>query len=101
MELDTNAQKKRAAALEEMLILHITNQNPAVADYKELFDEEPLKHSSPYEKTVQVLKDFFKMQPAFGAIPTTGENRETLIEVLLAPGRVAPSLAFGPIGVPA
>ena len=90
LELETNARQKRAAALEEMLILHITNQNPAVADYKELFDEEPLKLSSPYEKTVQVLKDFFRLQPGFGAAASTGENRETLIEILLAPGRVAP-----------
>ena len=88
--LKTGSLQKRAAALEEMLILHITNQNPAVEDYKELFDEEQLKLSSPYEKTVGVLKDFFRMQPTFGAAPPTGQNRETLIEVLLAPGRIAP-----------
>ncbi len=56
--LETSNRQKRAGALEEMLILHITNQNPAVTEYKELFDEEPLKLSSPYEKTVRVLKDF-------------------------------------------
>jgi hypothetical protein len=88
--LKTGSLQKRAAALEEMLILHITNQNPAVEDYKELFDEEQLKLSSPYEKTVGVLKDFFRMQPPFEAAPPTGQNRETLIEVLLAPGRIAP-----------
>jgi glycosidase len=88
--LTTGTRQKRAAALEEMLILHITNQNPAVEEYKELFDEEPLKLSSPYEKTVRVLKDFFNLQPPFGAEPPKGENRETLIEVLLASGRIAP-----------
>lgn len=88
--IETGTRQKRAAALEEMLILHVTNQNPAVEDYKELFDEAPLKLSSPYEKTVGVLKDFFRAQPPFGAAPPIGKNRETLIEVLLAPGRIAP-----------
>jgi len=89
--LEIGTRQNRAAALEEMLILHITNQNPAITDYKELFDEGPLKLSSPYEKTVRVLKDFFNRQPPFGAGEPPGQNRETLIEVLLAPGRVAPN----------
>jgi glycosidase len=88
--LNAGSRQKRAAALEEMLILHITNQNPAIEEYTELFDEGPLKASSPYEKTVRVLKDFFNAQPSFGAAPPKGENRETLIEVLMAPGRIAP-----------
>ena len=90
LDLETAGRPNRAAALEEMLILHITNQNPAVGPYKELFDEEPLKQSSPYEQTVQALKDFFKGQPGFGNPETKAENRESLIEVLLAPARVAP-----------
>jgi glycosidase len=90
LALETAGRSNRAASLEEMLILHITNQNPAIDSYKELFDEEPLKISSPYEKTVRVLKDFFTRQPGFGDPETKTVNRESLIEVLLAPGRVAP-----------
>jgi len=90
LDLDTAGRPNRAATLEEMLILHITNQNPAVQSYKELFDEEPLKQSSPYEQTVRVLKDFFKGQPGFGNPETKAEDRASLIEVLLAPARVAP-----------
>lgn len=90
LDLDTAGRPNRAATLEEMLILHITNQNPAVQPYKELFDEEPLKRSSPYEQTVQILKDFFDRQPPFGASDSKGENRETLIEALKSPARVAP-----------
>jgi glycosidase len=90
LDLETAGRPNRAAALEEMLILHITNQNPAIQTYKELFDEEPLKQSSPYEQTVRVLKDFFKSQTGFGSPETKLENRESLIEVLLAPARVAP-----------
>ncbi len=91
LELESGSLQKRADALEELLILHITNQNPAVSEYKELFDEEPLKLSSPYEKTVQVLKDFFSTQPPYGAAPPQGQKGETLIDVLLAPSRVAPN----------
>jgi len=90
LDLETAGRPNRAATLEEMLILHITNQNPAVQQYKELFDEEPLKLTSPYEQTVRVLKEFFKGQPGFGNPETKLENRESLIEVLLAPARVAP-----------
>jgi glycosidase len=90
LDLETAGRPNRAATLEEMLILHITNQNPAIQQYKELFDEEPLKQSSPYEQTVRVLKDFFKGQPGFGSPETKAEHRESLIEVLLAPARVAP-----------
>ena len=87
--VDSNPDN-RTRALEELLILHITNLNPAVGVYKELFDEEPLKVASDYERTVQVLMDFFKSQPAFGNPPTATEKGETLIDVLLAPSRVAP-----------
>ncbi|MFA5874571.1 MAG: alpha-amylase family glycosyl hydrolase [Anaerolineales bacterium] len=90
LDMDTVGRPNRAATLEEMLILHITNQNPAVQPYKELFDEEPLKQSSPYEQTVRVLKDFFKGQPGFGNPETKAEGRASLIEVLLAPAHVAP-----------
>jgi glycosidase len=90
LDLDIAGRPNRAATLEEMLILHITNLNPAVQSYKELFDEEPLKQSSPYEQTVRVLKDFLKRQPGFGNPETKAEDRESLIEVLLAPAHVAP-----------
>ncbi len=94
LDLETAGRPNRATTLEEMLILHITNQNPSIQQYKELFDEEPLKQSSPYEQTVRVLKDFFKSQPGFGNPETKLENRESLIEVLLAPARVAPHSLF-------
>lgn len=90
LDLETAGRSNRAAALEEMLILHITNQNPAVQSYKELFDEEPLRRSSNYEQTVQVLKDFFRAQPGFGTPETRSEHQESLIDVLLSPARIAP-----------
>ena len=90
LDLEIADRPNRVATLEEMLILHITNQNQAVQSYKELFDEEPLIQTSPYEQTIRVLKDFFKEQPGFGYTETNSKDRASLIEVLLAPARVAP-----------
>jgi hypothetical protein len=82
------------STLEEMLILHITNQNPAIQPYKELFDEEPLKQNSRYEQAVNTLKTFFESQPAFD--PTVRpEQRESLIQVLLAPALRSPTSLQG------
>ena len=94
LEQETAGRKNRVSTLEEMLILHITNLNPAVQPYKELFDETPLKQNSPYEQTVQTLKNFFNSQPPFD-ISISPKNRETLIQVLLAPTLRSPTSLQG------
>jgi glycosidase len=89
LDLETSGRSNRQSTLEEMLILHITNLNPAVQPYKELFDEEPLKQTSPYEQAIAKLKEFFTGEPGFGAADKTGQG-ESLVEALIAPARVAP-----------
>ncbi len=89
LDLETAGRPNRQSALEEMLILHITNLNPATGPYKELFDDEPLKQASPYEQAVAHLKQFFAGEPAFGATDRSRQG-ESLIDALLAPARVAP-----------
>ncbi|MFZ5910425.1 MAG: alpha-amylase family glycosyl hydrolase [Chloroflexota bacterium] len=76
----------RETTLEEMLMLHITNLNPAAQPYQELFDEVPLKQTSAYEEVVSKLSDFFSGQPGFGG-PGSGE---TLIQALRAPAIASP-----------
>ena len=90
LDLETTGKTNRTDTLEEMLILHITNQNPAIQPYKELFDEDTLKQTSPYEQTVRLLREFFNGQPGFGNPETKNTVRESLIDVLLAPSRLAP-----------
>jgi len=89
LDLETDGRPHRQSTLEEMLILHITNLNPAAAPYKDLFDDEPLKQATPYEQAMARLKQFFQGEPPFGA---TDQNRqgESLLDALLAPARVAP-----------
>lgn len=89
LDLETAGRPNRQSTLEEMLILHITNQNPAAVPYKELFDDEPLKQASPYERAIAHLRQFFAGEPAFGAADRS-QRGESLIEALLAPARVAP-----------
>jgi len=82
----TDGRPNRQIALEEMLMLHVTNLNPAAQPYKELFDDNPLREASAYEALVSGLSDFLKSQPAFGA---QGQG-ETLIQVLRAPALASP-----------
>ena len=81
----SNGRANRQSTLEEMLLLHVTNLNPAVQPYKELFDDTPLKPAG-YETVVNNLSDFFSGEPGFGG---TG-SPETLIRVLRAPAIASP-----------
>ena len=49
----------KASALEEMLILWLTNHNPACAPYDELFSDGKLAESSAYEAIITGMRSFF------------------------------------------
>lgn len=76
----------RETTLEEMLLLHIANLNPAAQPYQELFDEAPLEATSAYAEVVNKLVDFLNGQPALGG---SGSN-ETIIQALRAPAIASP-----------
>ncbi len=76
----------RLHVMQEMLILHITNLNPAAQPYRELFDEEPLKPGTAYEALLSGVSDFFNGEPGFGG----QGSGETLIHVLRAPALASP-----------
>lgn len=52
--------------LEEMLMLWITNQNPAIFPYSELFDDNELFKTSSYKQVIALLSGFFEEKPHFG-----------------------------------
>ncbi len=80
-------RSNRQSTLEEMLILHITNLNPATQPYKELFDDSHLRQAQAnYETVVNRLSDFFSGEPGFSG---PGSD-ETLIRVLRAPAIASP-----------
>jgi glycosidase len=84
LDLETAGRPNRHSALEEMLLLHLANANPALAPYRELFDDEELRRTTAYEGIISGLQTFFESEPGFKS------GGETLFEALLAPLRRAP-----------
>ncbi len=79
----------RVKALEELLMLGISNKNPALVPYLELFEDEQLKHTTAYRQMLQELENFFDTQPLFGP------KQQSLVEMLRSPAIVVPYSLFG------
>jgi glycosidase len=77
----------RAVTLEDLLLLNILHQNPAIQPYYDLSDDAPLRADEAYDPMLDSLSAFFDGQPAFGS---TGSRGETLIQVLRAPALASP-----------
>jgi len=76
-------------ATEEILVLSLSNNNPAFLPFIELFDDSELDKEAPYEVFIGSLIDFFKTQPVFGP------NNQFLIDLLKAPIIASPSSLVG------
>ena len=83
----TDGTPHRLVSIEEMLLLSISNRNPAIEPYKEFFDDSVLS-STAYQDSVRLLGDFLSRQPAFGNV--AAGTRETLYDALLAPSKASP-----------
>ncbi len=71
--------------LEEILLLWVENQNPALENYIELFSEKQLAETSPYKQSIQTIYNFFEHKPPFGP------DRQNIIELLRAPALKHPN----------
>ena len=76
-------------ALEELLMLWLTNANPAAEPYSELFDDSKLQKTTAYNQIIDGIKVFFKQQPFFGP-----ENQD-LVTMLRTPAIVVPQSLSG------
>ena len=85
----TDGISNRVNALEEMLMLWVSNKNPALDPYAELFDDDQLKHTTAYRKVIRELGDFFDAQPPFGP------KQQTLVDMLRSPAIAVPHSLFG------
>ncbi len=81
---ETDGIPNRGVLLEETLLLWLANQNPALARYLELFDDDDLEANSAYRKLIAQLHDFFETQPRFGP------RNENLIDMLRSPALAHP-----------
>jgi glycosidase len=81
----------RAAAIEEMLIIHTTNKNPAIKPYLDLFDESVLKGSA-YQEFLGHLQEFFNTQPGLGQDESV--NDILMAAILASPDSLEGQLQF-------
>lgn len=79
----------RAATIEEMLLVNNANKNPALARYRDLFDESVMNGSS-YNEFMRHLLEFFAKQPSMGS-----GSGDTLNELLAAPMQASPDSLEG------
>lgn len=89
LEDETDGIPNRLASLEELLILWITNQNPACQIYQELFADHDLVAKTSYSKMVKVLQEFFTTQPTFGP------DNQNLVDMLRSPAIAVPASLRG------
>ncbi|NPV85662.1 MAG: alpha-amylase [Anaerolineae bacterium] len=89
LQEDTNGVPNRAIALEEMLMLWISNKNPAYQPFAELFDDQQLSSRSQYLQVIRQVYLFFETQPPFGP------DQQNLVDMLRSPAIVVPYSIFG------
>jgi glycosidase len=90
LEGTSQGRSRRHLLLEEMLLLWLTNVNPACETYKkELFDDAGLKKHSAYQKIIMELERFFASQPLFGP------DHQNLVAMLRSPAIAVPDSLSG------
>jgi glycosidase len=79
LKSDSKGTPNTQIALEEMLMLWVTNRNPAVSSFSELFDDTDLSQKTNYRQIIESLQRFFKEKPYFGP------DNQDLISMLRSP----------------
>jgi glycosidase len=89
LSTSTAEKANKEVAIEEMLLLSIANNNPAMHPYKELFDDAVLA-ASAYPDAIVLMRDFLAGQPAIDKV-----SGQTLYEILVAPIKASPNSLEG------
>lgn len=82
-------RSNRAATLEELILLHLANENPAFKPFFILFSDEELAKNPAYAQTWDAIQEFFTRQPVFGP------NNTDLISMLREPVVFSPNSLKG------
>ena len=85
----TKGVPNKLIALEELIMLWVTNQNPAVSSFSELFDDSQLSQATIYRQVMESLQIFFEDQPNFGP------DQQDLLSMLRAPAVAVPHSLSG------
>ena len=90
--IDTGTGKERTnreQTLEEMILLHLANENPAFKPFAILFNDEELAENSLYKKTWLSINKYAETKPSFGPF------NHDLINLLREPVLFAPDSLKG------
>ena len=85
----TKGISHKVLCLEEIILLHISSENPAMTPFVFLFTGEKLKSNKTWLKSWLKLQDFFSTQPSFGP------NNNSLLEMLKEPILASPQSLKG------
>ncbi len=67
LDIGTNKERtNREQTLEELILLHLANENPAFKPFLLLFDDSELAKNKLYSKTWAAIQKYSQKQPAFG-----------------------------------
>ena len=66
LEESTEGKPNKEIALEELILLYLSNINPANRNLKEFFDENYLAKKKTYSEAITKLDEFFKEETPFG-----------------------------------
>ncbi len=61
----TEGKPNKEIAIEELILLYLSNINPANKNLKEFFDENYLDKKESYKQTIRELEEFFKKETPF------------------------------------
>ncbi len=64
----TDGVPNKEILLEELILLHLANANPAFSPFLELFDDQRLEFETCYPALVPAVEQFFDTQPGFAAV---------------------------------
>lgn len=84
-----NRRSNREQVLEELIMLHLANENPAFHPFQILFDDRKLALNPVYVKTWNQIKAYFMTQPVFGP------KNNYLIDMLKEPVIASPTSLKG------
>ncbi|MCB0276313.1 MAG: alpha-amylase, partial [Calditrichaeota bacterium] len=91
----SNGVSHREMALEEMLLLWFSNNNPAFAKYRELFDDQELRQNTAYPRIMTGMRSFFDTQPPLPGLAGPGNLIDFLsLPFLSVPGSLVDQLRF-------
>jgi glycosidase len=84
---ESDGQPNRAAALEELLMLHLANRNPAFKPFAELFEDKLLAEKKAYRQLASKAPEYFATRPL---IPLPNSAPVNLYDLLSVPAVNAP-----------